>query len=125
MFYPVRQQVSQQGFQRNKNVFQQYKKQLTMLRNLYANRIKRFYSVENLVQKPVGEQDKIYEFSQREDLASNAFVLTLANGFNIRIHKLYVKRFIDDLYSMFRSSFYMKQTLSFVSVGYFVKHHVH
>ena len=34
-----------------------------MLRNLFANRIKRFYSVENLVQKPVGEQDKTHELS--------------------------------------------------------------
>ena len=34
-----------------------------MLRNLFANRKKRFYSVENLVQKPVGEQDKTHEFS--------------------------------------------------------------
>ena len=29
-----------------------------MLRNLFVNSIKRFYSVENLVQKPVGEHDK-------------------------------------------------------------------
>ena len=34
-----------------------------MLRILFANRIKHFYSVENLVQKPVGEQDKTHEFS--------------------------------------------------------------
>ena len=33
------------------------------MRNLFANRKKRFYSVENLVQKPVGEQDKTHEFS--------------------------------------------------------------
>ena len=38
-------------------------KTITTLRNLFANRIKRFYSVENLVQKPVGEQDKTHEFS--------------------------------------------------------------
>ena len=30
---------------------------------MFANRIKRFYSVENLVEKPVGEQDKTDEFS--------------------------------------------------------------
>ena len=35
-----------------------------MLRNLLANRIKRFYSVENHVEKPVGEQNKTHEFSQ-------------------------------------------------------------
>ena len=34
-----------------------------MLRNLFGSKIKRFYSVENLVQKPVGEQDKTHEFS--------------------------------------------------------------
>ena len=33
------------------------------MRNQFGNRIKRFYSVENLVQKTVGEQDKTYEFS--------------------------------------------------------------
>ena len=63
VFYPVHQQVSQQGSQWNKNVFQQIKKTITKLRNLFANRIKRFYSVEILVQKPVGEQDKTHEFS--------------------------------------------------------------
>ena len=63
VFYPVRQQASQQGSQRNKNVFQQNKKTITTLRNLFANRIKLFYSVEDFVQKPVGEQDKTDEFS--------------------------------------------------------------
>ena len=33
------------------------------MKNLFANRIKRFYSVENLVQKLVGQQDKTHEFS--------------------------------------------------------------
>ena len=44
VFYPVRQQASQQGSQRNKNVFQQNKKQ--------------YYNVE----KPVREQDKTFLF---------------------------------------------------------------
>ena len=66
MFYPVHQQVSsQQSSQQNKNVFQQNRKTITTLRNLLANRIKRFYSVVNIAQKPVGEQDKTHEFSLR------------------------------------------------------------
>ena len=38
-------------------------KTITTLRNQFVNRLKHFYSVENLVQKPVGEQDKTDEFS--------------------------------------------------------------
>ena len=38
-------------------------KTITMLGNLFKNKIQRFYSVENLVQKSVGEQDKTHEFS--------------------------------------------------------------
>ena len=66
MFYPVRQQGSEQGSQWNKNVFQQNKKTITTLRNLIVNRIKLFYSIENFVQKPVGEQDKTHEFSLKD-----------------------------------------------------------
>ena len=45
VFYPVRQQVLQQGSQRNKNVFQQNKKN------------------NNIVEKPVSEQVETFLFS--------------------------------------------------------------
>ena len=62
MFYPVFQQVSEQGSQRNKNVLSCLRTGFSTL-SLFFILLKTFYTVENLVEKPVGEQDKTHEFS--------------------------------------------------------------
>ena len=78
MFYPVRQQVSEQGSQRNKNVLSCSQTGFSTLLLFFYSVEKRFYSVENLVEKPVGEQEKAHEFSLR--VLSYSFVINLINS---------------------------------------------
>ena len=63
MFYPVCQQVSKQGSQWNKNVLSWSQTSLSTLLLYFYSVEKRSYSVENLVEKLVGKQDKTHEFS--------------------------------------------------------------
>ena len=65
VLYPVRQQVSEQGSQLNKNVLSCSRTGFSTLLLFFYPVEKRFYSVENLVQKPVGEQNKTHVFSHR------------------------------------------------------------
>ena len=68
MFYPVRQQVSQQGSQRNKNILSCPRTGFSMLLFVFFFSVeKSFYSVENLVEKPVGKLDKTHEFSHNHN----------------------------------------------------------
>ena len=64
-----------------------------MLRNLFADRLKRFYSVENLVQNPVGEQDKTHEFGLRfwsglVNKSANMFLLIVLQALVIKFEYL-------------------------------------
>ena len=74
MFYPVHQQVSEQGSQRNKNVLSCSRTGLSTLLLFFILFKKCFYSVEKNVQKPIGEQDKTHEFSLNDKSHDHSFM---------------------------------------------------